>query len=225
MPRSRKAIVAVSSSSLRDGGLPGARAKTKSLTRLAKEAETLRQKRRDIVRGLPSETRRAFNNATREAGAVPDDGEAPAYENYELAAEMEWEDDAVVPDISHDGGERADSLHAAFEQYIIPRRICGARRRWARSRHARLKAMYQEWDRQMPALVQVYLLWKHPRAAPPMEDLEENGEARHEFEVLAINTYGVWPLIIVNPDYRAIFQIVNGDARYLNGRMSCLTRL
>jgi hypothetical protein len=142
-----------------------------------------------------------------EAGADPDENfPGTVYDDLEGVYIDDDDDDDETPlEVSHGGGEHADKARVVFEYIVAPKCVVvhsiiklgcllsnffrrAVRRRTAIMMHrkARLEALEENWEKQMPELVQAYLQWRHGAHSAPSEDEMEDSSV---FEVTAIKTF------------------------------------
>lgn len=153
-----------------------------------------------------SGTRAAASMLAVEAGADPDENfPGTVYDDLEgeYIDDDDDDDDKTPLEVSHGGGEHADKARVVFEYIVAPKCVVvhsiklgcllsnsfrrAVRRRTAIMMHrrARLEALEENWEKQMPALVQAYLQWRHGAHNAPSEDEEDSSV----FEVTAIKTF------------------------------------
>ncbi|TFY75474.1 hypothetical protein EWM64_g8539 [Hericium alpestre] len=144
--------------------------KVKTGSKIAAESEEMLHRRAQDLQALPTDVRRAITREVESNGAAPDDlaGLPMEVDNAYGGGEWAYEDedsDVEPPDISHEGGEYADRVRAAFELTNAAQGKHKYSRPWdARSRRERLRALQRNWEAEMPALVDAYLQWKHSDA-------------------------------------------------------------
>ncbi|THG98023.1 hypothetical protein EW026_g4085 [Hermanssonia centrifuga] len=192
-------------------GARGVKGTTTSGLQISRQRQEALQKRQEMLKGMPHDTRAAVNAMLVEHGAQPDELTWGDYAMEEDGAEWEDEDEEFKGvDTSHEGGEYGDLVQDTLSRVAASKQHQVAYAN-LRSRRDRLLAIRRNWAAQMDDLTSAYLKWKHagatsspkqPQSPPREPDVQSAGEdctapehvtedppSAHVFDVTAIRTH------------------------------------
>ncbi|PSS29557.1 hypothetical protein PHLCEN_2v2956 [Hermanssonia centrifuga] len=193
-------------------GSQGVKGTKTTVLQISKQRRDALQRREEMMKAMPHDTRAAVNTMLAEHGASPDELTWGDY-GLEDASEVLADEDEEWGDLdpSHEGGEYGDLVRETLSRAAASRQH-NVVLATLKTRKERLLAIRRNWEAQMDALVEAYLAWKHGGVLPsssfeelstpppttgsvheqddtPMHDSPAAVGGRHVFDVVAVWTH------------------------------------